>query len=115
MTYTFVTFSDEDQRTFKRIASALEGIESRMALIAPAKAVEYGPETVEAVQKLLSDIAGDIEEELKVSRERACSWFRTDVIGGPENLYMTAVGDFMKIFCKALDKAEDKMKKEGKE
>ena len=113
MTYTL--FCEDDKTTFKRIAAALEGIESRMALIAPAKTVEYGSETGEAVQKLLSDIAGDIEEELRVSRERACSWFRTDVIGGPENLYMTAVGDFMKIFCKALDKAEDKMKKEGKE
>ena len=114
MTYTFVTFSDEDQRTFKRIASALEGIESRMAPIEPAKAEECGPETVETVQKLLSDIAGDIEEELKVSRERACSWFRTDVLGGPENLYMTAVGDFMEVFKRALDKMEKEMK-EGEE
>ena len=112
---TYVLFDSEDQRTFKRIASALEGIESRMALIAPAKAVEYGPETGEAVQKLLSNIAGDIEEELKVSRERACSWFRTDVLGGPENLYMTAVGDFMEVFKRALDKMEDEMKKEGEE
>ena len=111
MTYGY----DEDQRTFKRIAAALEGIECRMALIAPAKAVEYGPETVEAVQKLLSDIADNIEEELKAPRERACAWTKLDAYLGPENLYMTAVGDFMKIFCKALDKAEDKMKKEGKE
>ena len=112
---TYVTFYEEDQRTFKRIAAALEGIESRMALIAPAKAVEYGPETVEAVQKLLSDIAENIEEELKAPMERACAWTRLDAHLGPENLYMTAVGDFMKIFCKALDKVEDKMKKEGKE
>ena len=109
---TYVEFCEEDQAVFKRIARALEGIESKMT---PVEVVESGPETVETTQKLLSDIADDIEEELKVSRERACSWFRTDVIGGPENLYMTAVGDFMKIFCKALDKAEDKMKKEGKE
>ena len=115
MTYTFVTFSDEDQRTFKRIASALEGIESRMAPIEPAKTVECGPETVETVQKLLSDIAGDIEEELKTKMSSACALFRMNVLSMPENLYMTAVGDFMKIFCKALDKAEDKMKKEGKE
>ena len=67
MTYTL--FCEDDKTTFKRIAAALEGIESRMALIAPAKAVEYGPETVEAVQKLLNDISDDIEEELKVPRE----------------------------------------------
>ena len=108
----YVTFEEEDQAVFKRIARALEGIESKMA---PAKVMEYGPETGEAVQKLLSNVADDIEEELKVSRERACSWFRTDVIDGPEVLYMTAVGDFMEVFYKALDKAEDKMKKEGKE
>ena len=115
MTYTFVTFNDEDQRTFKRIAAALEGIESRMALIAPAKAVEYGPETVEAVQKLLSDIAENIEEELKAPMERACAWTRLDAHLGPENLYMTAVGDFMAVFRRTLDKMEKEMKKEGKE
>lgn len=115
MTYTFVTFSDEDQRTFKRIASALEGIESRMALIAPAKAVECGPETVEAVQKLLSDIADDIREELKAPMERACAWTKLDAHLGPENLYMTAVGDFMAVFRRALDKMEKEMKKEGEE
>lgn len=117
MTYTHIniTFDDEDQRTFKRIAAALEGIESRMALIAPAKAVECGPETMEAFQKLLNDISGDIEEELKASMERACSWFRVDTRGGPENLYMTAVGDFMAVFRRALDKMEKEMEKEGEE
>ena len=44
-----------------------------------------------------------------------CAEYATGHLYGPENLYMTAVGDFMKIFSKALDKAEDKMKKEGKE
>ena len=112
---TYVTFYEEDQRTFKRIAAALEGIESRMALIAPAKAVEYGPETVEAVQKLLSDIAENIEEELKAPMERACAWTRLDAHLGPENLYMTAVGDFMAVFRRALNKAEDEMKKEEEE
>ena len=115
MTYTFVSFYEEDQRTFKRIAAALEGIESRMALIAPAKAVECGPETVEAVQKLLSDISDDIREELKAPMERACAWTKLDAYLGPENLYMTAVGDFMAVFRRALDKMEKEMKKEGKE
>ena len=109
---TYVTFEEEDQAVFKRIARALEGIESKMA---PAKVVEYGPETGEAVQKLLSNIADDIEEELKDHMRKACAEYTTGHLYGPENLYMTAVGDFMKIFCKALDKAEDKMKKEGKE
>lgn len=112
MTYTL--FCEDDKTTFKRIAAALEGIESRMALIAPAKAVEYGPETGEAVQKLLNDIAGDIEEELRAPRERACAWTRLDAYLGPENLYMTAVGDFMAVFRRALDKMEKEMK-EGKE
>ena len=113
MTYTL--FCEDDKTTFKRIAAALEGIESRMALIAPAKAVECGPETVEAVQKLLSDISDDIEEELKAPRERACAWTKLDAYLGPENLYMTAVGDFMAVFRRALDKMEKEMKKEGRE
>lgn len=113
MTYTL--FCEDDKTTFKRIAAALEGIESRMALIAPAKAVECGPETVEAIKKLLNDIAGDIEEELKASMERACAWTRLDAHLGPENLYMTAVGDFMAVFRRALDKMDDEMKKEGEE
>ena len=113
MTYTL--FCEDDKTTFKRIAAALEGIESRMALIAPAKAVEYGPETGEAIQKLLSDIAGDIEEELKASMERACAWTRLDAHLGPENLYMTAVGDFMAVFRRELNRIEAEMKKEGEE
>ena len=113
MTYTL--FCEDDKTTFKRIAAALEGIESRMALIVPAKAVECGPETVEAVQKLLSDILGDIEEELRAPRERACAWTRLDAYLGPENLYMTAVGDFMAVFRRALDRMEKEMKKEGEE
>ena len=108
----YVAFCEEDQAIFKRIARALEGIESKMT---PAKVVEYGPETGEAVQKLLSNIADDIEEELKDHMRKACAEYATGHLYGPENLYMTAVGDIMKIFCKALDKAEDKMKKEGKE
>ena len=113
MTYTL--FCEDDKTTFKRIAAALEGIESRMALIAPAKAVEYGPETVEAVQKLLNDISGDIKEELKAPMERACAWTRLDAHLGPENLYMTAVGDFMAIFRRELNKIEEEMKKEEEE
>ena len=113
MTYTL--FCEDDKTTFKRIASALEGIESRMALIAPAKAVEYGPETVEAVQKLLNDISGDIKEELTAPMERACAWTRLDAPLGPENLYMTAVGDFMAIFRRELNKIEEEMKKEEEE
>ena len=109
---TYISICEEDLAPFKRIAKALEGIESKMA---PAKVVEYGPETGEAVQKLLSNIADDIEEELKNRMKKACVEYTTGHLYGPENLYMTAVGDFMKIFCKALDKAEDKMKKEGKE
>ena len=109
---TYVEFCEEDQAVFKRIARALEGIESKMT---PAEVVEYGPETGEAVQKLLSNIADDIEEELKDHMRKACAEYATGHLYGPENLYMTAVGDFMKIFCKALDKAEDEMKKEGKE
>ena len=109
---TYVLFCEDDKTTFKRIASALEGIEGKMT---PAKAVEYRPETVEAVQKLLSDIADDIEEELKASMERACSWFRVDILNGPEHLYMTAVGDFMEVFKRALDKMDDEMKKEEEE
>ena len=46
---------------------------------------------------------------------KACAEYTTGHLYGPENLYMTAVGDFMETFYKALDKAEDKMKKEGKE
>lgn len=38
----YVSFYHEDQNVFLRIARALEGIESKMA---PAKVVEYGPET----------------------------------------------------------------------
>ena len=112
---TYVAFYEEDQRTFKRIAAALEGIESRMALIAPAKAVECGPETMEAFQKLLNDISGDIEDELKDHMRKACAWTRLDAHLGPENLYMTAVGDFMAVFRRALDRMEDEMKKEGEE
>ena len=108
---TYVAFCEEDQAVFKRIAKALEGIESKMA---PAKVVEYGPETGEAVQKLLSNVAGDIEEELKDHMRKACAEYTTGYLYGPENLYMTAVGDFMKIFSKALNKVEDKMKEEGK-
>ena len=111
MIYTL--FCEDDKTTFKRIASALEGIESRMAPIEPAKTVECGPETVETVQKLLSDIAGDIEEELKTKMSSACALFRTNVLSMPENLYMTAVGDFMEVFKRALDKMDDEMKKEG--
>ena len=109
---TYVEFCEEDQAVFKRIARALEGIESKMT---PAEVVEYGPETGEAVQKLLSNIADDIEEELKDRMKKACAKYMKGVLYGPENLYMTAVGDFMETFYKALDKAEDKMKKEGKE
>ena len=108
----YVALYHEDQAVFKRIADALEGIESKMT---PAKVVEYGPETGEAVQKLLSDILGDIEEELRAPRERACAWTRLDAHLGPENLYMTAVGDFMAVFRRALDKMEKEMKKEGRE
>ena len=109
---TYATFEEEDQKVFSRIADALEGIERKMG---PKEVVEYGPETGEAVQKLLSNIADDIEEELKGRMKKACAKYMKGVLYGPENLYMTAVGDFMKIFCKALDKAEDKMKKEGEE
>ena len=109
---TYISICEEDQAVFRRIADALEGIERKMA---PAEVVEYGPETGEAVQKLLSNIAGDIEEELKDHMRKACAEYTAGHLYGPESLYMTAVGDFMKIFCKALDKAEDKMKKEGKE
>ena len=107
-----VSFYHEDQKVFLRIAKALEGIESKMA---PAKVVECGPETGEAVQKLLSNIADDIEEELKTKMASACALFRMNVLSMPENLYMTAVEDFMKVFKRALDKMEDEMKKEGKE
>lgn len=107
-----VALYHEDQAVFKRIAKALEGIERKME---PKEVVEYGPETGEAVQKLLSNIADDIEDELKDHMRKACAEYTTGHLYGPENLYMTAVGDFMKIFCKALDKAEDKMKKEGRE
>lgn len=98
----------------KRIADALEGIEKKMT---PAEVVEYGPETVEAVRKLLSDISGDIEEALKAPMARACSWFWRDVNGDAENLYKIAIGDFMEVFHRELDKIEYemKMKKEGKE
>ena len=109
---TYISICEEDMAPFKRIANALEGIERKMT---PAKVVEYGPETGEAVQKLLSNIADDIEEELKDHMRKACAEYTTGHLYGPENLYMTAVGDFMKIFCKALDKVEDKMKKEEEE
>ena len=109
---TYATFEEEDQKVFSRIAKALEGIESKMT---PAKVVEYGPETGEAVQKLLSNIADDIEEELKGRMKKACAEYMKGVLYGPENLYMTAVGDFMETFYKALDKMEYEMKKEGKE
>lgn len=109
---TYVTFCEEDQAIFKRIADALEGIERKMA---PAKVVEYGPETGEAVQKLLSNVADDIEEELKDRMKKACAKYMTGVLYGPENLYMTAIGDFMEVFNRALNKVENKMKKEEKE
>ena len=109
---TYVEFCEEDQAIFKRIAKALESIDRKMT---PVEAVEYGPETGEAVQKLLSNVADDIEEELKDRMRKACAKYTTGALYGPENLYMTAVGDFMETFYKALDKAEDKMKKEGKE
>ena len=107
-----VSFYHEDQAVFKRIARALEGIESKRA---PAKVVEYGPETGEAVQKLLSSIADDIEVELEDRMKKACAEYTTGHLYGPENLYMTAVGDFMEMFYKALDKMEYEMKKEGEE
>ena len=113
MTYTL--FCEDDKTTFKRIAAALEGIESRMALIAPAKAVKYGPETVEAINKLLNDISDDIKEELRAPMERACAWTRLDAHLGPENLYMTAVGDFMAVFRRELNRIEEEMKKEEEE
>ena len=109
---TYVTFEEEDQAVFKRIARALEGIESNMT---PAKVVECGPETGEAVQKLLSNIADNIEDELKDRMKKACAEYMTGHLYGLESLYMTAVGDFMEVFYKALDKMEDEMKKEGKE
>ena len=83
--------------------------------MAPAKVVEYGPETGEAFQKLLSNIADNIEDELKDRMKKACSEYMTGHLYGPENLYMTAVGDFMEVFYKALDKMEDEMKKEEEE
>ena len=107
-----VSFYHEDQAVFNRIARALEGIERKMT---PAKVVEYGPETGEAVQKLLSNVADDIEEELKTKMASACALFRMNVLSMPENLYMAAVSDFMETFHKALDKMEYEMKKEGKE
>ena len=106
-----VSFYHEDQKVFNRIARALEGIESKMT---PAKVVEYGPETGEAVQKLLSNIADDIEEELEDRMKKACAKYMTGVLYGPENLYMAAVSDFMEVFHRALDKMEYEMKKEGK-
>ena len=109
---TYVTFCEEDQAVFKRIAGALEGIESKMA---PAKVVEYRPETGEAVQKLLSNIADNIEDELKDRMKKACAEYMTGHLYGLESLYMTAVGDFMEVFYKALDKMEYEMKKEEKE
>ena len=108
----YVSFHHEDQKVFLRIARALEGIESKMA---PVEVVEYGPETVEAVQKLLSNIADDIEEELKGRMKKACAEYTAGRLYEPEALYMTAVGDFMKIFNRALNKVENKMKKEEKE
>ena len=73
------------------------------------------PETGEAVQKLLSNIADDIEEELKDRMRKACAKYTTGALYGPENLYMTAVSDFMETFYKALDKMEYEMMKEEKE
>ena len=108
----YITFYHEDQKVFLRIARALEGIESKMT---PAKVVEYGPETGEAVQKLLSNVADDIEEELKDRMRKACAKYTTGALYGPESLYMTAVSDFMETFYKALDKMEYEMKKEEKE
>ena len=108
----YVTFYHEDQAVFKRIARALEGIESKMT---PVEVVEYGPETGEAVQKLLSNVADDIEEELKDRMRKACAKYTTGALYGPESLYMTAVSDFMETFYKALDKMEYEMKKEEKE
>ena len=107
-----VSFYHEDQAVFKRIADALEGIESKMTTV---EVVEYGPETGEAVRKLLSNIADDIEEELKDRMRKACAEYTTGHLYGPEALYMTAVSDFMETFYKALDKMEYEMKKEGKE
>ena len=66
----YVAFCEEDQAIFKRIAKALESIDRKMT---PVEAVEYGPETGEAVQKLLSNIADDIEEELKDRMRKACA------------------------------------------
>lgn len=109
---TYISICEEDMAPFKRIANALEGIERKMA---PAKVVEYGPETGEAVQKLLSNVADDIEEELKDRMRKACAKYTTGALYGPEGLYMTAVSDFMETFYKALDKMEYEMKKEEKE
>ena len=109
---TYVSICEEDMAPFNRIAKALEGIESKMT---PAKVVEYGPETGEAVQKLLSNIADDIEDELKDHMRKACAEYTTGHLYGPEALYMTAVGDFMETFYKALDKMEYEMKKEEEE
>ena len=108
----YVALYHEDQAVFRRIAKALEGIEGKMT---PAKVVEYGPETGEAVQKLLSNIADDIEDELKDRMKKACAMYMTGALPGPEGLYMAAVSDFMEVFYKALDKMEYEMKKEGKE
>ena len=109
---TYVEFCEEDQAIFKRIAKALESIDRKMT---PAKVVEYGPETGEAVQKLLSNVAGDIEEELKDRMRKACAKYTTGALYGPEVLYMTAVGDFMEVFKRALDKMEYEMMKEAEE
>ena len=109
---TYVEFCEEDQAVFKRIARALEGIESKMT---PAEVVEYGPETGEAVQKLLSNIADNIEDELKDRMKKACAEYMTGRLYGSEGLYMAAISDFMETFYKALDKMEYEMKKEGKE
>lgn len=108
----YVTFYHEDQAVFKRIARALEGIESKMT---PVEVVEYGPETVEAIRKLLSNIADDIGEELEDRMRKACAEYTTGHLYGPEGLYMAAIGDFMEVFNRALYKIEGEMKKEGKE
>ena len=109
---TYISICEEDMAPFKRIADALEGIERKMA---PAKVIEYGPETVDATRKLLSNVADDIEDELKDRMKKACAEYMTGHLYGPENLYMAAVSDFMEVFNRALNKMENEMKKEEKE
>ena len=109
---TYISICEEDMAPFKRIARALEGIESKMA---PAKVIEYGPETVDATRKLLADIMGGMEDELRDHMRKACAEYKAGNMYNLESLYTKGINDFMKIFCKALDKIEDEMKKEGKE